>query len=141
MVKSLKILIFSFLVGGTLAACFFFSIKETPKALEKNVVYAYQVGVYSSLENAQKGVNFYPTAKIFKDNDFYRILIGVTLDNEEILTNYFSNYEVYKKPLVVDKNVYDEIKKYDELLKNSSSDNYNVILNKMLGILPNDFQN
>ncbi len=139
--KSIKMVLFSFLIGGILAIGFFFSVKETPSALEKNMVYAYQVGVYASLDNAVKAMARYPVVHKYQDNGLYRLFIGVTSNNEELLSTYFANYEIYKKPLVVSDQVYQDIQKYDELLKNSSKENYDAILNKMLEVLDSEFQN
>ncbi len=139
--KSIKMVLFSFLIGGILAIGFFFSVKETPSALEKNMVYAYQVGVYASLDNAVNAMARYPVVHKYQDNGLYRLFIGVTSNNEELLSNYFANYEIYKKPLVVSDQVYQDIQKYDELLKNSSKENYGAILNKMLEVLDSEFQN
>ena len=141
MKKTFKMIIFSCLVGGTLAACFFFSIKEEPLAKGKNIVYAFQVGVFEQEKNAINAMKNYSSIKMFKDKDYYRLFIGVTTNNIDILKNYFSKYDVYIKEIIVSEEEYNELAKYDELLKKSNAENYNGIIQNMLEVLNSELQN
>ena len=69
MAKTLKMIFCACFIGATLAACFFFSIKETPEALEKRSVYAFQLGVYKVYDNALKNQEKYPVSKILFDGE------------------------------------------------------------------------
>lgn len=141
MTKTLKIISFACLIGATLAAVFFFSIKETPMAKGKSTAYAFQVGVYSNEQNALNAKKNYNPVKIFKSADYYRLFVGITINNQELLKDYFSNYDTYIKEIQITDEEAASLLKYDELLKQSKKENYNKIINNMLEVVNSDLQN
>lgn len=141
MAKTFKLISLACLIGATLAACFFFSIKETPLAKGKNIAYAFQVGVYSQEQNALKAAQNYKPIKIFKSPDYYRLFVGITLNNQELLKEYFARYNVYQKEIWVDDVEAESLAKYDEILKRSSQENYDEIIGKMLEVVNSELQN
>ena len=134
MKQTVKILVFSSLIGTVLAIVFFGSIKNKAEAKSMPVVSAFQVGVFKSLENAEHLKNNYPYAKIIKDNNLYRVLIGVTINNKEILKNIFKEkeYEFYIKDIKVSEELFNNLVKYDDLFTKSSKENQEAILKTML---------
>lgn len=132
MVKTLKIMGLACFIGATLAACFFFSIKETPEAKEKYTAYAFQVGVYKVRDNALKAESEYQPAKIIFDGEYYRLFVGLTISNQDLLKNYLKNKEFYIKEITVEENTYNIILKCDELLKKAAEETYPEILKMAL---------
>ena len=133
MKKFLKIILISSLIGTMLAAMFFFNIKDKAEAKNKTILYAFQVGVFKSLENADNFKTRFEASKIYKDNEYYRVFVGVTINNKEMLESIFNNlgYDYYIKELDKIENV-EEILKYDELLKESNEENKMIIIKNML---------
>lgn len=141
MTKTIKTISLACLIGATLAACFFFSIKETPLAKGKISAYAFQVGVFSNEQNAINASQKYSPVKIFKSPDYYRLFVGVTINNQNILKEYFSKYETYVKEIQITEEEAQNILKYDEILSRSSQENYNEIIKKMLEVVSYELQN
>ena len=132
MAKTLKIIALACFIGATLAACFFFSKKETPEAKEKYTAYAFQVGVYKIYDNAVNAQNKYATAKIIFDGEYYRLFLGATINNQELLKKYLADKEFYIKEISIDIDSYNTILKCDELLKKASLETYPEILKMTL---------
>ena len=137
MKQNIKIIIFSCLIGATLAGIFFLGIKEKAEAKTKPVLYAFQVGVFKSLDNAENLKNNYMIAKVIKDHDYYRVFIGVTVNNKEVLRRIFESqgYNYYVKEMQVDEKLQEKIIKYDEFLIQTSEENRNVVIKNMLECL------
>ena len=101
------------------------------------------VELYKVFPKSWKGTNklltdyYYPQdytrCKIYKDNEYYRVFVGVTINNKAMLESIFNNlgYDYYIKELDKIKNV-EEILKYDELLKESNEENKMIIIKNML---------
>lgn len=140
MKKYLKIILFSCSVGLLLAGLFFFNVKEKANAQKKVSVYAYQVGVFKNLENAKNFQMRYTTSKIVYDKEYYRVFIGVTMSNKEILSALFDKkgYTYFIKELDLPNETMLEIQKYDELLAKTGEENQEVVLKNMLESLPNE---
>lgn len=140
MKKTLKIILFSCIVGTLLATTFFLSIKEKASAKNKPVLYAFQVGVFKNKDNANNFKNRYETAKVFWDDEYYRVFIGITSENKEILEGIFNekNYSYYVKELDVTDELEIEVKKYDELYRQTSEENKSLVLKNLLESLPNE---
>lgn len=143
MKKTLKIVFFSSLLGVVLAGLFFFNIKDKAEAKNKPILYAFQVGVFKNKENANNYRNRFPLGKVIYDGEYYRIYIGVTVDNKEMLASIFDkeNYSYYIKELETTEMVLNEIKKYDELLVKSNEENRMLIIKNMLESYQNELQN
>lgn len=143
MKKTLKIVLFSSLLGVVLAGLFFFNIKDKAEAKNKPILYAFQVGVFKNKENANNYRNRFSLGKVVYDGEYYRIYIGVTVDNKEMLASIFDkeNYSYYIKELETTETVLNEIKKYDELLVKSNEENRMLIIKNMLESYQNELQN
>lgn len=140
MKKTLKIVLFSCLVGTFLAGAFFLSVKEKANAKNKPILYAFQVGVFKNKDNANNFKNKYPTAKVFWDSEYYRVFIGVTSKNKDVLETLFNtqNYSYYIKELDIAEEIELQIEKYDELLSKTNDENKALIIKNMLESLPNE---
>lgn len=134
MKKTLKIVLFSSLIGVVLAGLFFFNIKEKAEAKNKPILYAFQVGVFKNQENANNYKNRFSFSKVIYDGEYYRVFIGVTATNKELLSTIFDkeNYSYYVKAIETSEEEQEEIKKYDELLLKSSEENRTLIIKNML---------
>lgn len=143
MKKTLKVVLFSSLLGVVLAGLFFFNIKDKAEAKNKPTIYAFQVGVFKNKENAANYKNRFPLGCIIHDGEYYRIFIGITVDNKELLSGLFdnANYSYYIKELETSEKIIEEIKKYDELLVQSQEENRMLILKNMLESYQNELQN
>lgn len=143
MKKTLKIVFFSSLLGVVLAGLFFFNIKDKAEAKNKPVLYAFQVGVFKSLENATSYKTRFPLGIVLQDGEYYRVYIGITVDNKELLSKVFDreNYNYYIKELETTGEILTEIQKFDELLAKSSEENQLLIIKNMLESYKNELQN
>ena len=140
MKKDLKIIFFSCILGITLAGVFFFNIKEKASAKNKPVLYAFQVGVFKNKENATNFHKRYSFARVLFDEEYYRVFIGVTKNNKEYLSKWFSDkgYSYYIKEIEASEKIHVEIEKYDELLIKTDEDNKEMLIKNMLESLPNE---
>jgi LPS O-antigen subunit length determinant protein (WzzB/FepE family) len=136
--KNLKIILLSSLIGALFACVFFLSIKEKTEAKNITYIYGFQVGAFKNFENANELKENYPYAKIIKENDYYRVFIGFTVDNKELLQNIYANEEYYMKELIVSDEIKNNITKYDELLLNSNEDTRLLVIKSMMEIMPDE---
>ncbi len=143
MKKTVKVVFFSSMLGVILAGLFFYNIKDKSEAKNKPFLYAFQVGVFKNRENANNYRMKFPLGKVVHDGEYYRVYIGITRNNKELVSNIFDseNYSYYIKELETTEEMEEEIKKYDELLKNSSEENRMTILKNMLESFLYDVQN
>ena len=124
-----------------LAGAFFFNIKEKANAKNKPVLYAFQVGVFKNQKNANNFTMRYPNAHVFFDKEYYRIFIGITKDNKDVLVHYFDkqNLSYYIKEIEPPtQEILENIQKYDELLLKTAEENIALVLKNMLESLPNE---
>lgn len=140
MKATLKIILFSSLLGVLLAGLFFFNIKDKAEAKNKPILYAYQVGVFKNKENANNYKSRFPLGKVIYDHEYYRVFIGITIENKDLLSTIFDQekYSYYIKEIETTEEKMNEIQKYDELLKQSSEENRIAIIKNMLESLPNE---
>lgn len=140
MKQNVKIIIFSCLIGATLAGIFFLGVKEKAEAKTKPVLYAFQVGVFKSFDNANNLKNNYASAKVIKDQEYYRVFIGVTVNNKDILRNLFETqgYNYYVKEMQISEELQESIIKYDEFFMQTSEVNREEVLKNMLECLPDE---
>ncbi len=143
MKKTLKIIFFSSLLGVVLAGVFFFNIKEKAEAKNKPILYAYQVGVFKNQENANNYKSRFPLGKIIFDGEYYRLFVGITIENKPLLSTIFDKekYSYYIKEIEITEEFALEIKKYDALLSKSKEENQLPILKQMLESYENELQN
>lgn len=141
MKKYLKIILFSCLVGSILAGAFFFNIKEKVNARNKPILYAFQVGVFKNRDNANNFKARYTTARVLFDKEYYRVFIGITKDNKELLISLFDaqNLSYYIKEIEVNnENFLETIQKYDDLLTKTGEENKMMVIKNMLESMPNE---
>lgn len=141
MKQSVKVILFSCLVGTVLAGVFFLTVKNKAEAKSVPIVYAFQVGVFKSEGNAETFKNNYQTARIIKDEEgFYRVFIGVTAKNKDLFIQWLNekNENYYIKEIQVSEEVYEKLLKYDEILLQTSKESMEGILKNMLESLPNE---
>lgn len=143
MKKIIKITLFSSFIGFILASLFFGNIKEKASAKNKNIITAFQTGVFKSEENALVFQKRYKKSLLVKDKDYYRIFVAITTNNKELLEEHFKELKIdyYLKEVEVTPKIYEELYKYDELLKNKNLENKEEIINKMLESYKNELQN
>lgn len=128
------------MLGILLAGLFFLNVKDKAEAKNKPILYAYQVGVFKNKENASNYKGRFSLGKVVYDKEYYRVFIGITIENKELLSSIFDNekYSYYIKEIEITEEKMMEIKKYDELLRQSSEENKLTIIKKMLESLPNE---
>lgn len=101
----------------------------------KSQVYAFQIGVYKSKDNALNAAN---TNKgiVILDNDIYRVYIAILKDQILIdnLKSYYSSIGLnyYLKAINVSSKTNNIIDNYESLLNNCDSSNYSMVLDSML---------
>ncbi len=140
MKKNLKVILFSCVIGTVLATVFFLNIKEKAEAKNREIAYAFQVGVFKSEQNAENIKNNYSFAKVVKDSEYYRVFIGITSSNKETLEKIFENkgYNYYVKEISIPEETLNEIKKYDTLFAKTSEENKGFVIRNMLESLPDE---
>lgn len=119
----IKIVIGAILIGSLFAFFFYKDINKEVSAVKNNdnKIYLYQVGVYKSLENAINKQLSYNKSVIYKDDDLYRVIIGVST-NKENFSKYLTSlgYTYYIKELISDASLIIELKKYESLINNQT---------------------
>lgn len=132
MKQNMKIILFSCLIGATLAGIFFLSVKEKAEAKNKPIAYAFQVGVFKKEENASTLASNYKSAKVIKDKEYYRVFIGLTIHNKEELRDKFNqeHYNYYIKELEITEEEQMNIEKMDEMYKKSTLEDKTPIIAK-----------
>lgn len=134
MKQSIKVVLFSCLVGTIFAGLFFLTVKNKAEAKTVPSLYAFQVGVFKNQENAVNTTKNYAYAQIIQEEELYRVYIGLTVDNRDFLQNYFDNlgYNYYIKEIQVEEAVVENIKKYDALFLQTSEESKAKVLQTML---------
>ena len=79
-------------------------------------------------------------AKVVKDQDVYRVFVGVTSSNQELLKSLFDSfgYIYYIKEMYISDSLCEAIQKYDIVLAQASSTSQMEILKTMLGMIPDE---
>ena len=124
---------------GIVFSCYFFKDleKDVINALRKEIpVTAFQVGAFSSLDDAKKCASKYSTSTIYHDEEIYRVLVSI-LSEEENVTNmkkYFqeNNEDVYLKTIHVNSNFFEELEQYELIVSAASTNAYDAINEQIL---------
>ncbi len=120
----LKFIMLAIIIGITLAFFFYKDIEKEVRAFNSNIdqVKVFQVGVFKNKDKALEEIKKYEQAYLYQDQDYYRIYVGVTINEEEKLKEYFTSleYDYYLKTIRINKNIYEKIKRYDEVLNKST---------------------
>ena len=131
MKKTIIVLLGATLFGGLMA---FYLFKDNGKEEQlvdgQTKVQAFQIGVYTSLDNANKSA-LKNNGIVIKDNDVYRVYITLLKNNESIskMEDYFNsiNLKYYLKDVYVKNEFYNEIVEDENLIINSEQNTYNTI--------------
>ena len=138
-----KFLLFAFvaiLVGGGFAL-YIFKDQVVATDTKETTVSAFQIGVYKNYDNAYK-VAVRNNGIVIKEENLYRVYVAIVnkRDSISLLSTYYDSIGLsfYLKEILVEKDFLDYMNRYEEILANTSSDQYNEInlniLNKYLEI-------
>ena len=105
-----------------LFSCSIFGLYKR-KSVVKNKYYLLQVGAYKNYDSISKKTKEYENYLVLKEEDLYKLYIGVTKDKEvyrKLVNLYASTSSIYKKEITLsNQKFYDTLTKYDSLIKNS----------------------
>lgn len=139
MKKYLKVVILAVVIGGVLAYFFYKDIKTEVKAItsKEEKVFLFQVGVFKSFDNASKLREKYETSTIYKDGEYYRVIIGVVHSDDALakLENIYKEKEInyYIKEMNLDKKMVKKINEYENVyLKTNNTDAINIVMKSIL---------
>lgn len=131
------ILILISIVGGIIFT-FFFLNKGVFYAKEEYVVYAFQVGAFESLDNAERFSKKIESSIIIKENNLYKVYTAIYKDIDLVneMVSYFEskNINIYLKMLKVSKNFYENLDSYEKLVTNASDNVFNKINQSILDL-------
>lgn len=118
----MKIIIFSVIIGTILAIFFYKDIKKEVNAITRrdDIIYIFQVGVFTNVENALEFQKEYDYSIIYQDNEYYRVLVGVSTTSlaKEVLINYFNQTigDYYIKEIRVNKDLINELASLESVI-------------------------
>ena len=105
-----------------LFSCSIFGLYKR-KSVVKNKYYLLQVGAYKNYDSISKKTKEYENYLVLKEEDLYKLYIGVTKDKEvykKLVKLYASTSSIYKKEITLSNQKFDDtLTKYDSLIKNS----------------------
>lgn len=105
-----------------LFSCSIFGLYKR-KSVVKNKYYLLQVGAYKDYDSISKKTKEYENYLVLKEEDLYKLYIGVTKDNEvykKLVNLYTNTSSIYKKEISLSNQKFDDtLTKYDSLIKNS----------------------
>ncbi len=130
---------FSLVIGGIFALVIYKNTNSLVSAAvsNTNTLSLFQVGVFKSEENAIDYMQNYNSSIIIKDQEYYRVIIGITFSDEATLLEkeYFEslNINFYIKEITIqDEQFLKKLEEYEQLLLNSSIETYNTINKNIL---------
>ena len=105
-----------------LFSCSIFGLYKR-KSVVKNKYYLLQVGAYKNYDSISKKTKEYENYLVLKEEDLYKLYIGVTKDTEvykKLVNLYANTSSIYKKEITLSNQKFDDtLTKYDSLIKNS----------------------
>lgn len=112
-----KIIIISILASLLMSAAIYgYYIKNN----KESKIYLMQIGAYKNYDNVLKNTKDVSNYFVFKENDLYKVFIGVAASDEaytKLLNIYGNDYNSYKKTInLSDKDLESKIIKYDSLI-------------------------
>ncbi len=138
MKKTLMMIILAVIVGFSFGYLFLRKFNNeviTEVSSIKSQCYAFQIGVYRNKENALKTAND-SRGIVILDNDFYRVYIALLKDENliESLKSYYDtkNVNYYLKAIDISDKTSSILDNYEIILKRTSIDNYEAIIENML---------
>lgn len=130
------------IVGLTLL--FSFVIFKAYNAEEENytTLYIIQIGAYKSYDNVIKNTRTLENYIIRKEEDLYKIYIGITFNEEvynKLISLYSEKHDTFKKTLkITDKEFIEKIENYDKVILNTNKiNNINIIIKEELKLFDN----
>lgn len=121
-----------------LSLCFFLLIYKNykNKKVEYKEIYILQVGAYKSYDNVINKTKYLDNYIIYKENDLYKIFLGVSLNNNTYnkLKNFYNEDSTFKKVIKISNEEYiNNLKKYDTLINETNDKELlNTIIKKEL---------
>lgn len=121
-----------------LSLCFFLLIYKNykNKKVEYKEIYILQVGAYKSYDNVINKTKYLDNYIIYKENDLYKIFLGVSLNNNTYnkLENFYNEDSTFKKVIKISNEEYiNNLKKYDTLINETNDKELlNTIIKKEL---------
>ena len=138
----IKIVLGAIIIGGFCAYFFYKDIKKDVVALtiHENLLNLFQAGVFKNLDNAKNYQNNFDYSIIYENNNYYRVIIGISYheENKIKLENYFNNKNIkyYIKEIKVNDDFLEKIANYETVMIKTNSDEVIKNLNKnMLDLL------
>lgn len=129
MKKLIGVISLALIIGGGLAFYFLHNHQKHDDD-SKTSATAFQVGVFSKLENANKNAQK-NNGVVIEDGDFYRVYIALSTreDLSQKLSQYYQKKGVnyYLKEISITPEFSETIKNYEEMLMKSSEDTYETI--------------
>lgn len=117
-----KKIILILIIITCLFSCSIFGLYKR-KSVVKNKYYLLQVGAYKNYGRVSKKTKEYENYLVLKEEDLYKLYIGVTKDNEvykKLVNLYTNTSSIYKKEISLSNQKFDDtLTKYDSLIKNS----------------------
>lgn len=118
MKKNILLVLFS-LISGVLFTVFILN-KENIYAKEEYLVYAFQVGAYESVDNAQDIISKLPSGISIKEDNLYKVYSAIYKDIDLVnkMITYFkdNNINVYLKTINVSKDFYYILDNYEKII-------------------------
>ena len=141
MKKYLKILGVAIIFGGLLSYLFYYDINKEVRAISKKeeVITLFQVGVFKDYNNATFFSKTFPSSLIYKDNNYYRVIIAISYHKETKLKleSIYQNSEIeyYEKEIRINKDFIEKISNYESIiLKSNKEEVINNVNNSILNI-------
>ena len=139
MKKTLISCLIAILVGSFFALILYKNIGDNIKAITstENEITVFQAGVFSTIDNANNYVASINTGIIIKENDLYRVYVGITSDDNSaiLMEKYFDsiNLNYYSKKIKINNDKFiKELKKHEILLKEASTNTTTKAINEKI---------
>ena len=136
MKKFIITIIIAILVGaglGIYSYTKFNEEKDIPVTKVNQQVYAIQIGVFDSIENANLLANNYGGI-IILDNNKYRVYLAIVSSSLNKIKNYYDEKKIsyYIRNIDVSDDFYNKLMDYETILNATSKENYDEIIKKIL---------
>lgn len=136
MKKVLLTLFFSIMLGILLGIYSYNKFNKEDLSLvmnKNNEIYAFQIGVFDNLDNANNLANKY-NAIVLNDNNKYRVYIAFCTTMLNKLKDYYDKKAIayYIRNINVSSTFFNKLKEYELLLSEANTNNYDSIIKKIL---------
>ena len=135
----LKIIVGAILIGSIFAYLFYKDISSEVVAISNSEyeITLFQVGVFKSLENAQNYQSNFATSIIYEDNEYYRVIIGISYheENKVKLESYFTSKGInyYERTIKMNEKFINSLTNYELVMIETREDEViNNVNNSML---------